>query len=88
MTDIQRYTSRNLLGGVSHATPEPGGEYVLYADHHARIAELEADYKRLCDWMGEAVSRVEQMGVLGLVDDADLFDIFREAAHQQAHHND
>jgi hypothetical protein len=53
-----------------------------------KIAELEADHKRLCDWMGEAVSRVEQMGVLGLVDDADLFDIFREAAHQQAHHND
>jgi uncharacterized coiled-coil protein SlyX len=32
-----------LLGGVSHATPEPGGEYVLYADHHARIAELESE---------------------------------------------
>jgi len=51
-------------------------------ERDARIAELEAERKRLLDWMGEAVSRVEQMGVLGLVDDADLFDVFREATEQ------
>jgi len=51
-------------------------------ERDARIAELEAERKRLRDWMGEAVSRVEQMGVLGLVDDADLFDVFREATEQ------
>jgi len=62
-------------------------EYVIGTEYNsllARIAELEAERKWLRDWMGEAVSRVEQMGVLGLVDDADLFDVFREATELEA----
>ena len=71
--------------------------YVTYADHLATIATLTAErdaerasamafhveLQRLRMWCGEFVSRIEQRGVVGISDDADLVDIFREAALAQ-----
>ena len=80
MTPLSRYdpNASTETGMIAHSS----GDWVPFDEALARIAELEAERKRLRDWMDEAVSRVEQMGVLGLVDDADLFDVFREAAEQ------
>jgi len=80
MTPLSRYdpNASTETGMIAHSS----GDWVPFDEALARIAELEAERKRLRDWMDEAVSRVEQMGVLGLVDDADLFDVFREATEQ------
>jgi hypothetical protein len=75
MTDIQRYTSRNLLGGVSHATPEPGGEYVLYADHHARITELGAELDAANNIIEELLNEIEESS-LYYGDAPELFDTY------------
>ena len=58
----------------------------LTAERDAERASAMAfhvELQRLRMWCGEFVSRIEQRGVVGISDDADLVDIFREAALAQ-----
>ena len=50
----------------------------------ASATAFHAEMQRLRMWAGEFVSRIEQMGVIGISDDADLVSIFREAARNAA----
>ena len=63
----------------------------LTAERDAERASAMAfhvELQRLRMWCGEFVSRIEQRGVVGISDDADLVDIFREAALAQLKEQD
>jgi len=56
MTPLSRYdpNASTETGMIAHSS----GDWVPFDEALARIAELEAERKRLLDWMGEAVTRV------------------------------
>ena len=74
--DIINNVNPELTATIATLTAERDAE-------RASAMAFHVELQRLRMWCGEFVSRIEQRGVVGISDDADLVDIFREAALAQ-----